>query len=118
MLLSTSALSTVLPTQLSIVYNSPRIANNPTILNFTITPTVDINSYFVLKFPKDGLNDEYKLFSPSCSLASRIDVFYRSDVVRIYPSTPHLAGTSRSYVITGFPTPLFALGPLPWNITV
>lgn len=56
-LMSTFALNTVLPTSLSVVYNSPRIINSPTILNFTITPTVDINSYFVLKFPQDGLND-------------------------------------------------------------
>jgi hypothetical protein len=55
--MSTSALSTVLPTQLSLVYNSPRVVNSPTTLNFTITPTTTINSYFVLKFPDDGLND-------------------------------------------------------------
>lgn len=117
-LLSTSAISTVLPTSLSVVYNTPRVINSPTILNFTITPTVDINSYFVLKFPADGLNDEYQLFTPACSLATRIDVFYRSDLVRLYPSTTHLAGTTRSYVITGFPSPKFTYGPAPWNITV
>jgi len=56
-LMSTSALSTTPPTQLYVMYNSPRVVNSPTILNFTITPTVDINSYFVLKFPTDALND-------------------------------------------------------------
>lgn len=56
-LMSTSLYSSVPPSSLSVTYNSPRIVNSPTILNFTITPTVDINSYFVLKFPVDGLND-------------------------------------------------------------
>lgn len=56
-LMSTSALSTIPPTQLYVMYNSPRVVNSPTILNFTITPTVDINSYFVLKFPAEALND-------------------------------------------------------------
>lgn len=56
-LLSTSVLSTTLPTQLSLVYNSPRVINTPTVVNLTITPTITINSYFVLKFPTDGLND-------------------------------------------------------------
>lgn len=71
-LMSTSAYSSVLPTQLSLVYSSPRVINSPTTLTFTITPTVDINSYFVLKFPEDGLNDEYQLFNPSCAFASRV----------------------------------------------
>lgn len=56
-LMSTSAYSSALPTAISLSYSSPRVINSPTILNFTITPSVNINSYFVLKFPEDGLND-------------------------------------------------------------
>jgi hypothetical protein len=47
----TSPLNTAKPTQLILSYVPPLIATLPTILNFTITPSVDINSYFVLKFP-------------------------------------------------------------------
>ena len=72
----------------------------------------------MLKFPANGLNDEYSLFNPSCTLASAVDVFYRSDVVRIWPSTPHPANTPRTYTITGFPTPQFAVELTQWNITV
>ena len=114
----TSALSTTLPSQVSIVYNAPRVINSPTILNFTITPSVTVDSYFVLKFPLNAFNAEYQLFPTTCSLASRVDVFYRSNVVRIYPLTPHTNGTMRSYVITGFPSPKYAMGPIPWNVTV
>lgn len=39
-LLSTSPLLTSPPTLVFVNYNSPRIINSPTILNFTITPTV------------------------------------------------------------------------------
>lgn len=117
-LLPTSAFSAPSPSQLLISYIPPIIVKTPTTLNFTITPTADINSYFVLKFPQGGLNDDYSLFSPACSLASKIDVYYRSDVVRVYPLTPHLANTTRNYLITGFPTSSYAIGPLLWNITV
>jgi hypothetical protein len=114
----TSGLSTTLPSQVSILYNSPRVINSPTILNFIITPSVTVDSYFVLKFPLNAFNAEYQLFPTRCSLASRVDIFYRSNVVRIYPLTPHLNGTMMSYVITGFPSPKYAMGPIPWNVTV
>lgn len=50
-LMITSPLQTAKPTQLFISYVPPLIAHLPTTLNFTITPSIDINSYFVLKFP-------------------------------------------------------------------
>lgn len=79
---------------------------------------MDINSYFVLKFPPDALNDEYWLFNPACSQASRVEIFYRSDVIRIYPLVTHINGTTLTYVITGFPTPTYAVSSTTWNITV
>ena len=73
----------------------------------------------MLKFPEDGLNDEYKLFSgTNCAECDRVDLFYRSEVARIYPSNNHVAGVARSYVINNFPSPQFSLGAVEYNITV
>jgi hypothetical protein len=56
-LMQTSPLATQLPSLLSVNYLPPLIVNTPTTLNFTISPSVSIDSYFVLKFPSNGLNN-------------------------------------------------------------
>lgn len=56
-LLSTSPLSTVAPTLLDIQYTGSKTVGMPTTLEITLTPNIDINSYIVLKFPFDGLNN-------------------------------------------------------------
>jgi hypothetical protein len=53
----TSPLASTPPSQLSISYIPPLFANTPTTINLTLTPTVDINSYIVLKFPEGGLSN-------------------------------------------------------------
>jgi len=55
--LATSPYSAVLPTALSISYTGQNIVFEPATIQITVTPTANINSYFVLKFPKDGLNN-------------------------------------------------------------
>ena len=105
LIMETTALQATAPTSASVQYNSTLTINLPTTLNFTITPTVDIDDYFVLKFPENGISNKYYLFSPSCSNCQQVDIFHRSNVIRIYPSTTHTANTSVSYTITDFPSP-------------
>ena len=104
-IMETSQIQSSTPTSTTVEYNSTLTVNLPTTLTFTITPTVDIEDYFVLKFPSNAISNKYYLFNPSCSNCQQIDVFYRSDTIRIYPHSPHPANTSISYVITEFPSP-------------
>jgi hypothetical protein len=106
-LLETSTRSVTAPTDVLIEYDGVTV-NSPTTFNFTITPSSDIEDYFVIKLPLNGINNQYSLFAPACAQASQIDIFYRSDIVRIYPLVTHTAGTTLTYSITGFPTPQYA----------
>ena len=103
-LLETSALATALPNSLTVSYGSGATVNGATTLEFTLNPSVNINDYIVLKMPPVMFNKNYNLYSPACSFASKVEIFYYSGVVRLWLTGPHSAGNSKTYIITDFPT--------------
>jgi hypothetical protein len=72
LLLATSPYSAVSPTALSIAYTGQAVVLLPATIRIVVTPTVNINSYFVLKFPTNGINDEYSRFNPLCANCQKL----------------------------------------------
>ena len=92
----------------SIAYADTNRVGSPTVFTLTVQPTITIDSYFAIIFPSGAIHDQVSIFSPVCLNASRVDVYHRSDIVRIHPLTPHPAGTSLTYTITNFPSVQYA----------
>jgi hypothetical protein len=115
--LPTSPFNAPVPSFVSLLYGVPTQVGLPTKLTFTITPTTDIE-YFVIKLPPFFLNDDYSLFNTSCSTALKIDMFYRSDLIRIYPIGIHLANTKIVYEIINFPSPQYSFSYQNWDFII
>ena len=116
---STSPLSTTPFVAVDVGYVGLNQVSNPIIFELTVTPAVDITSYFVVKLPSDFVHNDSLLFNPSCLQADQIDIFYRSDLVRIYPlGGTHFGGTSLTYTIQGFPSTQYAFDFAIWPITI
>ena len=66
---ATTPLVTVVPVALAVSYPGQTIVNEPTTFQIDLTPTSDLgpNDYIVVKFPKNGLRDEYSRFNVSCA---------------------------------------------------
>lgn len=104
---------------ISLGYIGINTVGRPSSFSITITPNVNITTYFVIKFPADFISNEYELFNVSCSSADRIEVFFRSDIVRIYPLNGiHKSGVSVNYTITGFPSSQYSFSFAVWPILV
>lgn len=103
---ATTTASYTFPPALTISYPGQTIVNEPTTFQIDLKPSVAIttNDYIVVKFPKNGLRDEYSRFNVSCANCRKVDVFYRAEVIRIYPIATHTANTLVSYILTGFPS--------------
>ena len=58
----------MLPAALTVSYPGQTIVNEPTTFKVDLTPTTNLgpNDYIVVKFPKNGLRDEYSRFNVSC----------------------------------------------------
>jgi hypothetical protein len=115
----TYPLSTTAYSSVSVGYFGMNEVGKPTTFQLTVTPSVDVTTYFVLKFPTDFLHNSSGLFAPACAQAARVDVFYRSDVVRVYPlNGVHLAGISVTYNISGFPSTQYVMPAANWPILI
>jgi hypothetical protein len=70
---ATTPLVTLIPTTIVLNYPGQTIVNEPTTFQIDLTPTTDLgpNDYIVVKFPKNGLRDEYSRFNVSCDNCSK-----------------------------------------------
>lgn len=115
----TGNLATVPVNYLDLGYSSIIIVGSPTTFYLTINPSIDINTYFVIKIPLDLISSQYNLFNYSCAQADRVDIFYRSGVVRIYPlNGVHVKGVQITYIITNFPSVQYVMTFLNWPVTI
>lgn len=46
--------------------------NKPTVFYLTINPSIDVTTYFIVKFPPDFISNQYNIFPYSCAQASRV----------------------------------------------
>lgn len=63
-----------------ISYPGQTIVNEPTILQIDLKPTlaIAVTDYIVVKFPKNGLRDEYSRFNVQCANCAKVEIFYRA----------------------------------------
>ncbi len=120
---ATSALAATTPVDLTVSYPGQTTVNEPTTFQVDLTPTQDISpsslvDYIVVKFPKNGLRDEYSRFNVTCANCRNVEIFYRAEVIRIYPLNLHLANTAVSYILQGFPSSEYIVDDPAYPITV
>ena len=87
-------------------------------MTLTLSVGINVGDYIALVFPPDALNDEHQLFAPKCSSCDHMDIFYRNEVVRIYPNDAHDAGETVSYILSDFPSPQYSFPVRPFPIAV
>lgn len=103
---------------LTLTYSAGTVLSATT-FSITVTPSASITStdYFIAELPSDmvdGLNQ----FEPVCSNCQSVEVYYAASLLRFYPASTHLAGSSRTYSFTNLSTPAFRMSAHSASIVV
>jgi hypothetical protein len=115
---STTPLGATTYSALSLGFGISNIVGTPTTFFLSVTPSIDITSYFVVKFPNNFISDQFNIFKPNCTLTS-FEIFTRSNLLRIYPQGGvHKKGININYTITNFPSTESAIPSSIYSITV
>lgn len=109
LMLNTTTLSTVPFSTYLVSYPGNNVVLTPTTLNITLTPTYNVKTtdYFVLTFPMNTIDP----FNPTTITCSNCQpqVYYKANVMRLYPNSAITAGTQISFSLTNFPTSAYAM---------
>jgi hypothetical protein len=100
----TSNLALLSLNSLDLGYVGSNKVGSPSTFYIVFNPSVDITTYFLVKFPMGFLNRNYTAFSYNCA-QGYVQIFYRSDLIRIYPNNGiHQKGVTINYTISNFPS--------------